>query len=355
MITRREANPGPNRRTALAAGAAVALAACGRRGGLTTPRAGRRLDIGSLGSAFPALAERARPGLFAIGVMSLDTTETWCSDTQRAFTLAGLGALPLAGAVMAAVEAGRMSLAGPIDFGAGELSAPFSIINQRWPAPPEAFAARAPVATLLKLALQWGDNTAGDVLMARLGGPGAVTAWLRQRDVKEIRLDRYARELATDLAALPPFRPAWKDSPAFIAARDQAPARVRQQAMGACLADPRDAATLPGVLDFLAKLVAGELVSPADSAALLAWMEATGPGGNLLRAGWPAAVAVAHKGAAAATDLGFTPVTGDLAVITLPDRRRYAMAGFLAGSTATGAERAALFAQAARLAASAVR
>jgi beta-lactamase class A len=101
-------------------------------------------------------------------------------------------------------------------------------------------------------------------------------------------------------------------------------------------------------------LAGGQLMSAASTASLLGWMQATRPGGNLFRAGWPRSVRVAHKGAAASTDLGFTPTTGDLALAALPDGRRYAMAGFLAGSTATAGQRAALFADAARLAAAAV-
>jgi hypothetical protein len=44
----------------------------------------------------------------------------------------------------------------------------------------------------------------------------------------------------------------------------------------------------------------------------------------------------------------------ELAIATFPDHRRYALAGFLVGSTATDGWRAALFADAARLAAQAI-
>jgi beta-lactamase class A len=84
-------------------------------------------------------------------------------------------------------------------------------------------------------------------------------------------------------------------------------------------------------------------------------MEATKPGGDLFRAGWPHEVRLAHKGGGTPTDLGFTAATNDLAIATLPDGRRYALAGFLAGSTATERQRAALFADAARLMMAAVR
>jgi beta-lactamase class A len=343
-----------SRRAALVAATSVAAAACRRRSSLMTNDGGKRFDTARLNREFPALADRARPAVFAIGIMSLDTTETWYWNTDRAFPLAGLTVAPLAAAALAAADEKRLSLGEPVSFRAADLSAPYSLINQKWPDPPDAYAARAPVSTLLKLALQWGDNTAADVLMSRVGGPDAVTAWLRQHDIKDMRVDRYQRELAVELAAMPSFRPAWKDADAFLAARGEAPARARQSAMDAYLTEPKDTATVPGALDFLSKLAGGQLMSAGSTASLLGWMEAARPGADLLRAGWPHSVRVAHKGAATSTDLGFTATMGDLAIARLPDGRRYAMAGFLAGSTATAGQRAALFADGARLAAAAV-
>ena len=40
------------------------------------------------------------------------------------------------------------------------------------------------VGELLELMMVDSDNTAADVLMKRIGGPGAVTAWLRMRAVR---------------------------------------------------------------------------------------------------------------------------------------------------------------------------
>ena len=132
--------------------------------------------------------------------------------------------------------------------------------------------------TLISLALRWGDNTAADVLMKRIGGPGSVTAWLRGLQIMEIRVDRYAREAAMDLAALPSFRAAWKDANAFLAARDQVAAPDRQRAMDQFMADPRDSATVPAMLEFLYKVAGGQTLSAASTTAILRWMETTAPG-----------------------------------------------------------------------------
>src|SRR5579863_4919327 len=212
-----------DRRAALVAAGGAALAACARRP-LFTPSRGRRLDTRHLDRAFPALADRARPGLFALGVMDLDTTETWYWNTDRGFPLQNAFVLPLAVAALAEVEGHRLAMAEPLGFSALELSAPFSAINQKWPSPPDGYAAVIPVSTLFALAMIWSDNTAADLLMKRVGGPGMVTAFVQQHGVDGLRVDRYERELQVEIAGMPTFRPAWKDAAAFVAARDQVPA-----------------------------------------------------------------------------------------------------------------------------------
>jgi beta-lactamase class A len=83
-------------------------------------------------------------------------------------------------------------------------------------------------------------------------------------------------------------------------------------------------------------------------------MSATASPGPL-RAGLPARAALAQQSGASPTDLGLTAAAGAMGIVTLPDRRHLAVAAFLAGSVATAAQRDALFAQAARLAVSALR
>jgi beta-lactamase class A len=345
--------PGPShasrtRRAALAAGAAAVLASCGPRP-LFASRSSARLDVKRLDQGFPALADRARPGAFAMGVMNLETAETWYWNMGRGFPLAGAFQIPLAAAALSEVEERELALTERVAFSALDLSAPFSAINQKWPTPPDGYAASIPASTLFTLTLLWGDNTAADVLMQRIGGPSRVGAFLQQKTIEGVRVDRYARELAVESAGMPTFRPDWKDLPAFLAARDAVAPADRQAAMDAYVAGPRDTATVPGALELLRKLVAGELVSAGATAQLIKWMEAARGGERRLKAGLPAGARFAHKASAAATDLGFTPAVADLGVATWPDGRRFAVAAFLAGSTGAEAQRDSLFADAARL------
>ncbi|MGH6971812.1 MAG: serine hydrolase, partial [Caulobacteraceae bacterium] len=191
-----------------------------------------------------------------------------------------------------------------------------------------------------------------DVLLAQIGGPGAVDAFLQAKGVDGVSIDRYQRQIGVAMFGMPTFRPAWKDEAAFDAARDQTPAPARQAAMDAFILDPRDGATVPAALGFLAMLANGSLISSASTAKLFSWM-ADGAGSRL-RAGLPSDVRLARVAGATPTDLGFTPAVAELGIATFPNGRRYALAAFLAGSTGTEAQRQGLFADAARLAVKAV-
>jgi len=339
-----------SRRRALALAASAALAACQRK--LSTPVNTGPMNTKRLDAGFPALADRARPGAFAMGVMNLATTATWYWNTDRAFPLAGTVALPIAVAALAQVDAAKLRLAEPVTFSALDLSPPPSLIDHAWPTPPDSHVGAIPAQGLITLALREGDNTAIDVLMKRIGGPGAVSAFLQEKGVTGLRVDRYQREIAVEMLGMPAFRPAWKDPAAFAVQRDQIPPPARQSAMNGLILDPRDSTTVPAALGFLGLLTTGQLISAASAARLLGWME-DGPPGRFA-AGLPKGVTVARATGETPTDLGFTAATAELAIATFPGNRRYALAAFLAGSTATAGARNALFADAASLAAAAI-
>jgi beta-lactamase class A len=334
----------------MASGLAAALAACRRK--LTNPTSGTSIDTAKLDQGFPAIAARARPGLFAFGVMSLETTRAWYWNTGRAYPLAGAAAAPVAAAAMAEVEARKLSLDERIVFNALDLSPPPSAINASWPNPPDNHSASIPASTLFALALTGADATALDILTKRIGGPGAVGAFLEQKGVSGLRVDRYQRETLVQMSGMESFRPAWKEPAAFEAAREQLGATVRQRAMDAFITDPRDTATMPAALGFLAMLANGSLLSPASATRLMSWMGASAA--SRFRAGLPEGVKLVSIAGVAPRDLGFTAAVSELAIATFGSGRRYALAGFLIGSTATDAARDALFADAARLAAQAI-
>ncbi len=325
----------------------ASLADCGR-----SARRGAKasiLDTGLLDRKFPAIANRAFPGVFNAGLIDLRSDRNWYWNIDRVFPMESVAKAPIAAAALAEVDAGRLSLQGPITLTADDLSAPFSAINQAWPTPPEGHTLTLTAGKLISLALRLSDNTAADVIMKRIGGPGAVTAWLQSKQIVDMRVDRYAREIQLAISGMASFRPAWKSEAAWLAAQGTVPAIERQAAMDAYLADPRDSTTAQGAINFLGKLAQGDLLSGASTRLIIGLMTGGPSGAMRLEAGLPASAVLAHKTGSTETDLGFTPVTNDIGIITLANGRRFAAAAFLAGATATLAERDRLFADTARL------
>ena len=341
-----------DRRSLLAAlGAGGLLAGCTTR---PPPKATgpASLDTGRLANGFPALASRAHPAIFGFGVALLDPGVAWVSDRTARFPLQSVFKAFLAATALAQVDTGQMKLSEPVVITDQDLAPGESAIARAWPGAGHTLP--LPTVDLIALAVQRSDNTAADVLMKRLGGPAAVTAWLRAKGVADISIDRYETQLQPDLAGMGPFQVSWVDPRAWQAARDAVPSEAREAATARYLADPRDTATLPASLDFLTRLASGELLAPASTRLLLRLMTDSLPGAHRLKAGLPPGAVIAHKTGTAATDLGLTPATNDIGLVTLENGRRFALAAYLAGATATEAARDSLIADAARLAASCV-
>jgi beta-lactamase class A len=334
----RRAGASVGRRGLLMGGLAAALAACRRREALTASRT-PPLDMDGLNRDVAQLAKRAAPGVLGVGLMNLESGEHFTYEGDRRFPMQSVFKLPLGAAVLAEVDAGRLSLAEVLTVSDETLSPFWSPIAQAYPG-----RAAYTVDEMLAAAVRDSDNTAADMLMKRIGGPGAVTAWLSGQRIMEIRVDRYERELQMDRLGMASFRAAWKTPAALEAAINTVPPEKRRAATLAYLADPRDTATPRGTLNFLSKLDAGQLISPAATRKLLALAFQTPRGNDRIKAGLPAGATFAHKLGSSGADLGLTAAFNDVGVFVLKDRRSYAAAAFLSGSTASEQAQAALFA-----------
>ena len=322
------------------------LANC-KAGAPTKPAGPAVLETLRLQSGYAALRDRAKPGILGFGV-SLGKV-AWVSDDKARFPMQSVFKVFLAAAALAAVDAGQLTLSEPVTLARQDLVPWYSPIVEAW----KGESMTLPIVDLIALAVQKSDNLAADTLMKRIGGPPAVMAWLHAKGIDGISIDRYERELQPDTHGMGPFQPAWADPKAWMAARDAIPAAVREAATARYLADPRDTATLSGSLDFLTRLAGGELLS-ASSTRLLLRLMTDSVGLDRLKNGLPDGASLAHKTGTSATDLGLTPATNDIGIITLPSGQRFAVAAFLSGSTATENARNGLIADAARLAVSCV-
>ncbi|WP_068873957.1 class A beta-lactamase [Phenylobacterium sp. CCH9-H3] len=337
-----------DRRALLVAAPAGLLAACEPKMPVTvatTPR----IDIEGLGRAISAIAGAARPASLGVGLSNLESGQTYTFNGDRRFPMQSVFKLPLAAAVLAEADAGRLMLTEPFVLTEEQLSPAVSPIAAGWPARRD-YTAQA----LFEAMVVDSDNTAADVLMKRIGGPGAVTAWLTARRVPEVRVDRYERELQPDVYGMPSFRPAWRDGARFAEAQAAVPAPERLAAMRRYMSDPRDTTTPRGMLELLQMLDRQELVSPASTKRLLELMGRTRRGVGRIRAGLPRDAFLAHRPGTSGVDQGISTAHNDVGIFTLADRRSYALAVFLSGSTLDEAGRDRIIAEVARAALRAV-
>jgi beta-lactamase class A len=115
-------------------------------------------------------------------------------------------------------------------------------------------------AELCAAALQYSDNTAGNLLLKQIGGPAGLTAYARSLGDDVFRLDRWETELNS---AIP--------------------------------GDPRDTTSAVAMMRTLRKLALGDGLAPPQRKLLIDWMLGSTTGDTRIRAGVPPGWKVADK------------------------------------------------------------
>lgn len=108
------------------------------------------------------------------------------------------------------------------------------------------------LSAICEAAVTLSDNTAGNLLLAQVGGPKGLTAWLRSIGDTQTRLDRIEPDLNESL----------KD-------------------------DPRDTTTPAAMRETITTLIAGDALSVQSREHLLGWLVSNKTGDARLRAGLP--------------------------------------------------------------------
>lgn len=223
----------------------------GRRGclglglGIAAMPASAQPGWAGLPAAFAAI-ERREGG--RLGVAVLDTGSGRRAEHRAAerFPMASTFKMLLAGAVLARIDAGQESPDRRIRFRRGDLVT-YSPVTQG-----QAGGGGMTVAAILEAMMVLSDNTAANLLLATLGGPEGMTAFLRRLGDGVTRLDRIE-------TAMNEGRPG----------------------------DPRDTTTPTAMLATMRALTLGEALSAASRARLVSLMEGNRVSGNLLRARLP--------------------------------------------------------------------
>ena len=146
---------------------------------------------------------------------------------------------------------------------------------------------------LMRRMLVHSDNQATDILLADLGGPGAVHDWLQANGMQGLRVDRTISEL------LRSKRDLW---------------------------DRRDSSTPVAMVDLLKRIYKAELIKPESRNYILDLMAQCQTGKNRMKALLPG-VPIEHKTGT------LDGLTDDVGFITMPDGHRVAVAIFARGGS----------------------
>ena len=274
-------------------------------------------------------------GRVGIAAIDLATGREVAVRGSESFPMASVVKIAVAAAYLAEVDAGRRSLAKSITLDESIRSGSDGI-GKLMPHPGVTLSA----ANLIELMLTVSDNTATDMLIANLGGTRAVQRWLNRNRVAGLRIDREIARLVLDNLGLPMLP--GKTAAQTLWASDPLTIEARAVAVASFDVDPRDTASPLAIARFLARLDKGEMLKPASRTFLLDTMARCRTGADRIPAGLPAGTPVAHKtGTLAGT-------SNDVGIVTLPDKRRIAIAVFTRG-IAEGPARAKIIADATRV------
>jgi beta-lactamase class A len=258
-------------------------------------------------AAFAALEQRYG-GRLGVAILDTGAGAQYGHRAGEGFPMCSTFKLLAVAAVLHNIERGNDSLARPVPYLAADVLAYAPIAKERIG---RRAVASMTIAELCAAAIEWSDNTAANLLLHAIAGPGGVTRFARAIGDPVTRLDR--------------------DEPALNSAIP---------------GDPRDTTTPAAMARTINALLFGSALSPASRVRLATWLRACRTGTDDLRAGLPPAWR-SHCGDK--TGSGDRATRNDVAFITLPRRAPLIVTAYYTGSRATDDQQTATLAAVGRL------
>lgn len=194
----------------------------------------------------------------------------------------------LAAAVLAEVDAGRLELGGEVAYTEADL------LEYAPVARAHVGEGRLSIEALAEAIVTVSDNAAANLLLARVGGPTGLTAFVRRHGDEITRLDRDEPTLNTNLPG-----------------------------------DPRDTTAPRAMVGSMRAILTGDALTAASRARLVGWMRGCTTGDARLRAGIPRGWTVGDK-----TGTGSHGACNDVAIVDVPSSGTILVASYLSESTA---------------------
>jgi beta-lactamase class A len=209
--------------------------------------------------------------------------------------------LSLAASLLWQVDHGAFQLTHQLPVGRDDLLANSPILEPRVASGVDAMSVR----DLCMAAVTYSDNAAANVLLGAMGGPSALTSFVRSIGDQVTRFDRKELELNSNTPG-----------------------------------DERDTTTPRAMADNMLKIFTQDLLSLASRAMLIDWLTAARSGLNRVRAGLPKSWQAGDK-----TGTGQNGAFNDLVIAWPPNRRPILAAVYMSESTRTPQELAAAHAE----------
>jgi beta-lactamase class A len=248
-------------------------------------------------------------GTVGICAQHIDTQHRIAYNADTQFPMASVFKLPVAVYLLTLVDRGLLQLDQLIDVQPSDISPGSGMIQSLLFHP----GLQLSLANLLELTLVISDNTASDVLLRVVGGPPAVTQFLREHNLHAIRVDRFTKHLVADKYGLGEVAPPGEWSLERYRTRFEQLTAAELSA-AAFSADERDSMTPVAMTDLLVKIATPGLLGARQRSLLLEIMQRCQTGTGAIKGMLPPETPVAHK-----TGTLAEVVANDVGIVTLPD------------------------------------
>ncbi|MGN6111398.1 MAG: class A beta-lactamase [Luteimonas sp.] len=249
--------------------------------------------------------EQLHGGRLGVAILDTATGRRINHRGEERFPMCSTFKVLAVAAVLARVDRGELALPQRIAFAKDDLVSYSPVTERRVGAPGMT------IAEVCEAAITLSDNTAGNLLLDRIGGPGGWTA--------------FARALGDDISRL-----------------DRRETILNEAIPG----DPRDTTTPAAMLRDLQAVLLGDALSAASKAQLVAWLQATRTGDTRLRAGFPERWRVGDK-----TGTSNNAVFNDIAIAWPPAKPPLLVTAYYAETPADSDAASAVIAEVGRIAA----
>jgi beta-lactamase class A len=277
-------------------------------------------------------------GEVGLSARHLESGLTLSLNARETFPMASTFKVAVAGAVLAQVDARRLSLEQLVAVDPALVLSSEGIADI-FPYP----GVSASVRNLIESMLTRSDNTATNVLTRLAGGPAAVTAWVRSVGVEGMRIDGDTIEIVRRFFALPLSAESVDAQLQKLFAANPSLGDLSSKPNPPFDDDPRDSTTPNAMMVLLSKIIDAHILSPSSTDVLLGSMERCITGLKRLRGRLPPGTPVRDKTGTIGGSVN------DVGIITLPDARgRIAIAVYIKKSAKPLEERERAIAEIAR-------